>query len=301
MNKLAIMKATAMKLVGRGGFTLKRLSPEILIGVGVIGVIVSTGLACRATLKIDEVIDEAQTNLKKIKAGTENYTAIDEQKDTAIVYLQTGVRFIKLYGPAVILGVASVSCLLGAHSIMKKRNIALVAAYKAIDGGFKDYRRRVVEEFGSDKDHMLKYGIKQETITEIEKDEHGKAKKVKKTVDVLDPNQFSTYARYFDEASAYWSKTPEYNMLFLKSQQNYADDLLKSRGHVFLNEVYDALGIPRSQAGAVVGWVIGKDNDNYVDFGIFNSDRMPNRDFVNGYERTILLDFNVDGVVYDKI
>ena len=306
MSKLSIMKATLTKVVGRSGLVLKKFSPEILIGVGIIGVVAGTVLACKATLKVDTVIDKAQSDLKKIKEThenpkTENYSEVDYQKDLVTVYVQTGVKIAKLYAPAVMLGVASVSCLLGAHGIMKQRNIALVAAYRAIDGGFKDYRRRVVDELGQDKDYQFKTGIRQETVTEIEKDEHGKSIKVKKTVEKLDPNEYSTYARFFDEASLNWSKTPEYNKYFLKCQQNYANDLLKSRGHIFLNEVYDMIGVPRSQAGAVVGWVLGKDNDNFVDFGMYNLDRMPARDFINGYERSILLDFNVDGVILDLI
>jgi hypothetical protein len=306
MSKLSIMKATLTKVVGRSGLVLKKFSPEILIGVGIIGVVAGTVLACKATLKVDTVIDKAQSDLKKIKEThenpkTENYSEADYQKDLVTVYVQTGVKIAKLYAPAVMLGVASVSCLLGAHGIMKQRNIALVAAYRAIDGGFKDYRRRVVDELGQDKDYQFKTGIRQETVTEIEKDEHGKSIKVKKTVEKLDPNEYSTYARFFDEASLNWSKTPEYNKYFLKCQQNYANDLLKSRGHIFLNEVYDMIGVPRSQAGAVVGWVLGKDNDNFVDFGMYNLDRMPARDFINGYERSILLDFNVDGVILDLI
>jgi len=306
MSKLAIMKATLTKVVGRGGLTLRKCSPEILIGVGIIGVVATTVLACKATLKVDTVIDKAQKNIKKIKEthenpDTENYSEMDYQKDLTIVYVQTGVKLAKMYAPAVILGVVSISCLLGAHGIMKRRNIALVAAYRALDGSFKDYRRRVVDAYNSANDQEFKTGVHQTTVTEIEKDETGKNIKVKKPINKLDPNQYSTYARFFDEACVNWCKTPEYNRIFLHCQQNYANDLLKSRGHIFLNEVYDMIGIPRSQAGAVVGWVIGEDNDNFVDFGMFNVDKMGSRDFVNGYERSILLDFNVDGVIYDLI
>lgn len=300
MNKLQLIKATAMRVVGRSGLTLKQYSPEILMGVGVIGIVAGTVLACRATLKVESVIEEAQEKIEKIKYASENvdkekYSDQDYKKDMAITYVQTGVKFVKLYGPAILLGVASISCILGSNYIMRKRNLALMAAYKAIEGSFKDYRRRVVEEFGEDKDRELKYGVRKETFTNIEDPEDTK------TVTSLDPNQYSSYARFFDEASPNWSKTPEYNMIFLKCQQNYANDMLKARGHVFLNEVYDALGIPRSQAGAIVGWVLGKDGDNFIDFGIFNQNSGRARDFVNGYERSILLDFNVDGVIYDLL
>ena len=319
MNKLELMKQSIKKTTGRTGLVLKKHSPEILMGAGILGIVGSTVLACKATLKVEDIIDEARDTLDTINEvldakghillndeminipeDEDKYTSEDAKKDKAIVYVKTGVELGKLYAPAISLGIVSIACLMGSHNIMKKRNVAVVAAYKAVEESFANYRRRVVEEFGKDKDEEYRYGIvrTEETITETDK--NGKKKKVKKTVDTLDPNHVSQYARFFDESCANWSKTPEYNLLFLKAQQNYANDLLKARGHIFLNEVYDMLGIERSQAGAVVGWVLDKDSDNFVDFGIYNGDER-GRAFVNGYERSILLDFNVDGVIYDLI
>ena len=84
-------------------------------------------------------------------------------------------------------------------------------------------------------------------------------------------------------------------------QQTFFNDLLLSRGHLFLNEVYDQIGIDRTKAGQVVGWVVSKDGDNFVDFGLFDGSTQEKRMFVNGHENSVLLDFNVDGVIYDKI
>lgn len=305
---LQSMKLTLGKVAGRSGLLFKKHSPEILMVTGVVGIVTSTVMACRATLKVEAILDAHQEKkekilevLKKVESGEisdAEYTDKDASKDLLITKVQTGMAFVKLYGPAVTLGVASVACILGAHGIMRKRNLALVAAYKAVEQSFSDYRKRVVKELGADKDYEFKHGIRRETI--IEMDESGKKVKSKKEVMVADPNEISQYARFFDESSAQWSKAPEYNLTFLKCQQNYANDLLHSRGHIFLNEVYDMLGIPRTQAGAVVGWVKGE-GDDFVDFGIFDGDNMKNRDFVNGYERSILLDFNVAGVIYDMI
>lgn len=111
----------------------------------------------------------------------------------------------------------------------------------------------------------------------------------------------SYYARFFDEGCTGWTKDSEFNLIFLKQQQNYANELLRKKGHLFLNEVYDMLGIPRTKAGQMVGWIYNEKNpigDNFVDFGINNA---RNKDFVNGYERIILLDFNVDGEILDLI
>lgn len=312
--KLANITNQLGRMTGRTGLVLKKYSPEILLVVGIGGTVVSTVLACRATLKVEEVLDNHQQKVDKsrhcrkmVESGSleaSEYTEKDYKKDLTVIYTQTAVDFVKLYGPAVTLGVASVACIIGGHGIMKKRNVALVAAYKAIEESFNAYRERVREEYGEEKDYMFKHNLRSEQVTEVETGEDGKEHKVKKTkLKVVDGATPSQYARFFDEYNINWSKHDDYNLVFLRSQQNYFNDILLSRGHVFLNEVYDALGLERSKAGAIVGWVINKDGsgDNFIDFGIFNGDSVKARDFVNGYERSILLDFNVDGVIYDLI
>ena len=295
--KLGIVK-TFTKITGRTGLKLQKHSPEILMAAGITGIVVGTVMACRATRKLDNVIDE-QHDEKIYVEDLHSEGEIDHkeyQKNLAKVYVTTGLKIAKLYGPAVTLQIASIGCVLGAHGILKKRNIALMAAYKAVEQSFNDYRQRVIEEFGEEKDYDLKHGIQHEKV-KVEED----GKKVTKTLNTADPNTISQYARFFDAASKEWQGIPEYDLMFLKSQQNYMNDLLHARGHVFLNEVYDALGLERSRAGAVVGWILTKDGDNYVDFGIFDGDRPRTRAFVNGTEENILLDFNVDGVIYDLI
>lgn len=288
-------KMTLAKTTGRSLLIAKKYAPEMLIVTGMIGLVTSTVLFVKANEKANNLLDNAKTTVKK--ASTQG------KKELSIAYVNTGYEFIKLYGPSVTLGAASVACILGSQNIMKKRNVALIAAYKTVEQGFSDYRKRVVDQFGKETDHKLRYGVKEETFIEVKKDEEtGKEKKVKTKAEVVDPNNISVYAKFFDESCPQWTKTPEYNLLFLKSQQNYANDLLRARGHVFLNEVYDMLGLPHTQAGAVVGWIMRSENsDNFVDFGIFDFNKISNRDFVNGYERSILLDFNVDGVIYDLI
>lgn len=309
--KLEKITTGLSKMTGKTGLVLQKHSPEILLGVGIAGTVASAILACRATLKVEDVLDEHREKVDKIHECWQKvqdgdidisaYSEQDKKKDIVVIYTQTTVDFIKLYGPAVTLGVASLACIISGHGIMKRRNIALMAAYKAVEEGFSAYRKRVIEEHGEEADYMYKNGLrKQEIVEAAYTDSDGaKHKAQKKQVLVDDPNGLSVYARFFDESCEQWSKNPEYNLMFLRSQQNYYNDILKSRGHVFLNEVYDALGIPRTQAGAVVGWMISDNGDNFIDFGVFDGDRPRARDFVNGYERSILLDFNVDGVIYD--
>lgn len=305
------MKDTGiMKQVNKIGFKIKKYSPEIFVAAGIVGVVSSAVLACKATTKVQDILEKTKNDIDIIHDSVNNesleeeYTEEDAKKDLTIVYAQTGVEFIKLYAPAVILGTLSIASIINSHRVLQKRNIALGAAYATVDKGFKEYRNRVAERFGEEVEKEIKYNIKAKKFEETVTDENGKEKKVKKTVNVVDPNLYSDYARFFDDGCKGWEKDPEYNLMFLKAQQQYANDLLVARGHLFLNEVYDMLGIPRSKAGQVVGWIYDPENpvgDNFVDFGIYEADREKARDFVNGYERSILLDFNVDGNIWEKM
>ena len=297
---------SATKTFHRVGFKIKKHSPEILLVTGITGVVTSAVMACKATTKADAIIEESKKSIDMIHEGMEagnicdvEYTEEDGKKDLAIVYIQTGVKFAKLYGPSVLLGLTSIGCILASNNIIHKRNVALSAAYTAIDRSFKGYRSRVIERFGESMDRELRYNIKTQEVKETVVDEEtGKKKTVKSTVSAVDPNTYSDYARFFDELCAGWTKDAEYNLMFVRQQQNYANELLKSRGHLFLNEVYDMLGIDRTKAGNIVGWVYDEKHpvgDNFVDFGIYVLDNEKARDFVNGRERSILLDFNVDG------
>ena len=298
--------SSATKTFHRVGFKIKKHSPEILLVTGITGVVTSAVMACKATTKVDAIVEESKNTIDLIHEGMETgnirgveYTEEDGKKDLAIVYVRTGVKFAKLYGPSVLLGLTSIGCILASNNIIHKRNVALSAAYTAIDRSFKGYRSRVIERFGENMDRELRYNIKTQEVKETVVDEEtGKKKTVKSTVSVVDPNTHSDYAKFFDEYCAGWTKDAEYNLLFLRQQQNYANELLKSRGHLFLNEVYDMLGIDRTKAGNIVGWVYDEEHpigDNFVDFGIYVLDNEKARDFVNGRERSILLDFNVDG------
>jgi hypothetical protein len=275
----------------------KKHAPAILFGAGVIGVVTATVLACKATLKMEEVLDEIHSDLDKARSLEHaNYSETDRQKDIALIYLKGSGRIFRMYAPAIGIGVLSIFALTGSHVMLTKRNAAAVAAYAALDKGFREYRDRVMNELGADKDREFRYGKSVKTI--VEETEQGP---VTKDITVYGDDTPSIYARVFDDSCPMWQKQPEYNRLFLKCQQNYANDMLNARGHLFLNEVYAMLGMKHSSAGAVVGWLKG-DGDGFIDFGIFtNLHSHQTRDFVNGWNDRVLLDFNVDGIIYDKI
>lgn len=305
------LPASTTRALNRAALKIRKHSPEILVASGIVGVVTSTVMACKATTKIDEVLTESKEHVEMTKkyvednGFTEKYTENDYKKDLTIMYTQRGMKLVKLYAPAVILGTVSITAILAGHNILRKRNVALAAAYATVDKGFKEYRGRVIERFGEELDRELKYNIKAKDVEEVKvNEETGKEEISKKTVNVADPNAYSDYARFFDDGCTGWTKDPEYNLMFLKDQQRYANDRLQSKGSLFLNEVYDMLGIPRTKAGACVGWIFDEKNpvgDNFVDFGIYDMYNERKRDFVNGYERTILLDFNVDGNILDLI
>jgi hypothetical protein len=285
------------RTIAHNTLLVQKGSPKILFGAGVIGMVGSTVLACRATLKMDEIVGEAKDKLDLAKTlEHHDYSEKDRQRDISLIYFQTSVKVVRAYLPAVVVGGASIAALTYSHNILTRRNIALTAAYGALEKGFNEYRARVIEKYGEEEDRNFRYGTREVEIVDPETQK-------KMLVTRVNPNDPSIYARFFDECSSSWSKEPEYNLFFLKCQQNYANDLLKARGHVFLNEVYDMIGVPRSKAGSVVGWILSRDGktDNFINFGVFDGNTDRARDFVNGYEGAILLDFNVDGIIYDKI
>lgn len=302
-------------LMSRGGgrtmLLLRKHSPEILLGLGLAGGAATVVAACNATSKMTDIMDQHDIDTTKL-ALAEN-TALKADDDDAIkevqrektkVYLKTGCRVAKAYAPAVGFGAASVACILGSYGILHKRNVAVMAAYSVLNDRFLNYRQNVRDDLGDEADQRYLYGVHKETIEVEEVGKNGKVKKVKKEVDVVNPNGLSGYAICFDESCDSWDKDPGYNKLFLTRQQNWANDKLRSQGHLFLNEVYDMLDVPRSKAGQIVGWIYDPNDstrDSYVDFGIFNLANECSRDFVNGYEKRVWLDFNVDGIIYDII
>lgn len=296
---LSTMKQVATRTISLGALVARKHSPVILTSAGVVGVVTSTVLACRATLKLESVVSNVADHKQLVAFEFEGGTMTEKEKNKQLTFLYLGTTrdLAKLYGPAITLGVASIACIAGAQGIMHRRNVALAAAYKTVEEGFSAYRRRVVEELGEEKDREFRLG----SFKTIDVDQRDEKTGEMVTVKAFDPNQPSAYARFFDEYNSNWTRDANLNFLFVKSQQNYANDLLKSRGHLFLNEVYDMLGMDHSQAGAIVGWVVGESSDNYVDFGIFDFGSEMSRAFVNGQERSLLLDFNVDGVIFDRL
>jgi hypothetical protein len=297
--------------LGRSLLHLQKASPQVMFGVGVVGVVGATVLACRATMRVSDALDpvekqrdrseqlhlEHQVLLERDGIGTD-YDDKAYAKDQVALRIKMILTVTKLYAPAAGLMMLSVGLLTGSHVTLNKRNASLTAAYATVDQAFEKYRARVKDQLGEEQDRDFRYGTR--NVEETVEGKDGKSKVIAhKRVSTESP---SLYAKFFDQLCKDWQNNPEYNRIFLQAQQGYFNQLLQSRGHVFLNEVYQALGIEHTSAGAVVGWVLGGPGDDYIDFGIFDDITNPRvRDFVNGDEASILLDFNVNGVIYNLL
>ena len=296
------MKIDFGGMTQKGLMALRKHSPEILTFLGIGGMVTGGVMACKATHDhFDEIVVDHRIQVDEIRKKKTDER--DERKELTKTFLKTTGRMTALYAPSVTISALSITSILTANNILRKRNIALAAAYAVIDRSFKDYRGRVVDRFGADVDRELRNDLHQEKIDETVTDEDGKKKKVKKTVMVAGDGGLSDYSRYFAYGEAKGAeRNSDYNLFFLRSQQDLANNILRAKGFLFLNEVYDMLGIDRSIPGQSVGWVYDKNaddhGDNYVDFGIQEVYRKRS-DNPADYEKVFLLDFNVDGSILD--
>lgn len=311
------IKNNISKTFNKAVFLTKKHSPEILMITGVVGIITSGVMACKATLKVNDILEEAKSDIEKVhtvlndeSVTEEKYSEMDSKKDLAAIYVQTGLKLAKVYGPSLIIGTLSITSMFASNNILRKRNVALAAAYAVVDKSFKEYRGRVIDRFGEEVDRQIKYNLKTMKVDEVITDENGKEKKVKKKIEVGGPYMYSPYAIIFDETNPYWEKDAELNKFFLQSRQAQANDKLRANGYLFLNDVYEMLGHEKTKAGQVVGWVYDPDSgegDNYVDFGLYDIYTKPKYEaeakaaFINGYERSVIIDFNVDGNIWEKM
>jgi hypothetical protein len=290
------------RFVGRNILIAQKNSPALMLGAGIGVGILATVKACQATLNLEQVLAEAEkdaANLDKVvQVRPDKYPADQHEMYKRALRIRTARNVAKLYAPAVGLGVVSVVLLTGSHVVLTKRNAGLAAAYAVLDKGFNEYRDRVRSELGPEKDQEFRYGSQTKEVVTEGKDGH-EIREIKRNA----VTHRSIYARYFDETNRNWQRSsPIANRTFVQVQQDYANDKLTAQGHLFLNEVYDLLGMERTPEGSQVGWIKnGKHaRDGVVDFCLdWGSPAM--RDFMNGDEGSVLLDFNVDGVMWNLI
>jgi len=283
----------------------KKHSPKIMFAAGVVGVVTTVVTASRATLKGADILE----NHKLTKAGLEGipfgveYTKDDLVKDKALLITQTSLKLAKVYAPSVIIGVASIGLLTGAHVALTRRNAALTAALAAVDRAFNEYRGRVRESVGEERERELYRDVREEKITVT--DANGKQKQVVAKVGHGGGKYTALYGPITPEGfpNPNWQELPEMNVLALRGIQRQMNDKLQINGFVFLNEVLNELDLPRTKMGQAVGWLKrSADGDGFIDFGIFedkDADRLFK--FASGREDEIWLDFNCQGDILDRI
>lgn len=284
---------------GKMGLSLKKHSPEILLVAGVVGLVGAAVTACRATTKVGAILEERKKQLDDITAisaegNTDEYTIDDKRRDTVIVNAKSALKLARLYAPAVAIGAASIVMIFSGHNILRKRSAALAAAYAAVENGFNEYKKRVAERFGADVEKEIRLGAQTATVSTMDPET---GTPWDENIAVADKTLGGNpYTMIFDGSCELWERDHEYNMLNLRAEQQYANDRLRSRGYLFLNDIFERLGVRGNKMGQVVGWVYDPKNnngDNFVDFGITEM-------FIDGKDE-IVLEFNPQGNILDLI
>lgn len=293
------MKEKFIRGAFRAALLAKKHGPTVAVIGGAVAVAAGAVMLVRAAYKTADAVEAFKEDLEELEGVAEemgeSYTPAKKAHDLGVVvgkHLPTVVKPFLVPSSLVLGGVAALT---GSHWVMRSRVLAISAVAAATQEAYDSYRESVRELLGDEKESRLFHGSKPKKLKA-----DGETVEVEEIKNAQTWLKSSMYARVFDETSPAWDSDPDQRVLFLKRTQCWANDMLNIRGHLFLNEVYDRLGISRSPAGQVVGWVKGN-GDDFVDFGLF--DRMDQNKilFLNGAESGIILDFNVDGEVYRLI
>ena len=335
MGLLTTLGRTVSRRAGRLGVKAAKYAPDILVWAGIGGVTAATISIVRKDEARREIMEEFTEELAGIKeeygkTGNDGKEAQECPSDAseraysaevAKAYIGVVGKLARLYGSSAALYGVSIAAILKSHYILKGRVAGLAAAYECLSKSFDRYRGNVIDRYGPEVDEDCRRGRKKEQVVDIMPDpETGEEITEVNDRTIADiPDKGSEYGRWFEcgAAAEFMKNNPVYNMSYVVGVQRTLNYLLQARGHVFLNEAYDALGIPRTPAGAVVGWVYGTgddpEGDNYIDFGVeerpvWVRDRWRGKgmtlvgyDDFEGFKDGFWLDFNVDGVIYDLI
>lgn len=287
-----------VKSLSKAGFWASKHAPELCMVGGTISFGGALIFAGKGTLEAAEVLDEVNKNKAIVDAVKEHpdYTPEKQKKDKIVIAVTEAKGLAKAYAPAVGLSMLSLAFFFEAHHLIKGRNIALACAYSTLADSYKAYRGRVVEKYGEEEDYILSTGVVQETETITEIDEDGKKHKKKVKVDVLDGEPTGYQFIFDNEHTMANVSDPISARDKLMCAEKYANEILNTRGYITLNEVLRGLGMPETTAGAVVGWQSKGNGDGFVDF------RMKQvRTRMDDGGVAFLLDFNVDGPIYQDI
>lgn len=277
------------KKVTRGGsralLKVKAKSPTLLVVGGIVGFGVTTVLAVKATRNAEPVIDQHKKD--RINLGTKASNQ-HHGRDLSRLYVGTGISLAKVYGPTLVVGAISTAAVLSGHNILQKRHVATMAAYSGLAEQFSGYRARVAKTLGAEAEKEIFSGAH----GEWQDDPAHKGEQ--KRVMVYDRTDGDFLRPWMEEPNVEWTRDPTSNFLMLRGLQTMMNHRLEVYGHVFLQDVRDKLGLPRTPEAVVTGWIKDGDGDGYIDFGILTSNDPNTIAFLNGEVNSIQLEFNVD-------
>ena len=292
----------------KAAFKIKKASPELLLVGGIVCVVGGTVLACKATKKASDILDEGHENVEQIKEDlideTQSFSPEDEKlikKDIARTKLRTLGRIAGAYAPAVALGSAGIAMIFTSHGIMRKRNGALLASYNALDAMFKTYRARVLEEEdGKERDRRYLLGNDISEISEDQMNEFDLVRRVNEDAGGMlsqYPEWYGMHTVRFDaNTSAAFSMHPFSNLNRIRGAETVMTGRLHDKGYVSLNEALHELHMDPVPWGQLVGriWMPGEEDDNVfvIEAVEVNKDQPGS---------PIILNFHLDGMIWDRL
>lgn len=257
---------------------IEKYKPEICVYSGIGMMATGTAAAVVATNKTGKILDDLDEQKMLIAELHIDQEAIDVETKKASV--KAGLKIAGAYTPAALLTVGGALSILKGFNIIKGRYAGVCTALAIAQQQVEEYRAKVSETVGEETERKILENSQEK------KEESDRPSK-------------SIYQCWFDERSdEYRNDDANWNYAYVSSVKAYYNEVLQTRGHVFLNEVYSSLGLPTTSEGQVLGWLKDGKGDGYIDFGI---DTLDTKDFTEGLTTRVLLDFNVDGVVFDKI
>ena len=199
--------------------TISDKSPEILIGFGLAGMLTSTVLAVKATPKALDILEREDRELSKV----------DKVKLTW-----------KCYAPAAIGYCVSAACIIGANSVNAKRNAVLAGAYKLSETALLEYRDKVTEVLGEEKEKEIRDSIAEDRVNKAER-----------KGEVIIAGKGDTLC--YDMHSGRYFKS---NMDEIKRKLNEINYKLMQDNILSVNDFYDQIGLDPISTGYDFGWLV---------------------------------------------
>ena len=278
------------KILATVKFFGKKYAPELLLGTAAVAGTACIVTSCRATIKAKKSLEEHQERKLLIadKLQTEEITSEESKVEMRKEIVKVGLELAKEYAIPFSLYTATIGCVLGSYKIQKSRLQAISATLSAMSAAYTSLVTRLKNgaEHGLTAEEVLKG-----KVAFPETDEDGNPTGEVNVMTLKHPNN-NPFKFRFDRYSTAWEHHHFSNECILKAEENWANTALELNGYLFLNDVLDRLGIPKTKAGQILGWRKDGDGDGFVDFGVVDCQTLVGVEYDdNAFE----LNFNVDG------